>query len=611
MIRVPRSCRIGGDLAALGLRVGLLVLLAVAWSVTVYAQEVSVRAYLSPGAMVGVGQPFVLAVEITGTQSIEEEPEIPDLGAFAQYLGSNTQSSMQMVNGRTSVSLTVQYRFQALTEGTFEIPAFDVSVGGRTHRTTELQLNVAAETPTQGGTRDAPVVAPDDLFVTADATKSRVRDGEPFVVEYRIWTRVDVSSFSFTRVPEPEGFWVEDITPTGQPEVEQVVRDGQQYASAVIRRVALVPTGSGVKTIDPVVLEAQVRVRSDDPFDRFFGARSLFSTRTVPAGIVSDSLTIVVDPLPPGAPEPFSGVVGSLDMVASLDRDSVDANEAVTLTVRVSGDGNIRAVPAPVLALPGDFEVFPPEISESVRPVGDGLSGEKTFEYVLIPRAPGRREIPSLTMSYLDGAADAYRVAESGPLPLTVSGAVVEGPTGLVRGGVAELRRDIRYIHLGAALRPMARPIFEGAAFWLFVILPLVGIAGSLALRRHRDLLEGDVAYARGRAASRVARKRLAEARTLAGGGDARAFYAEVAKALRGLVADKLNLAEAGLQTSDLESELVRQNVSAGTVEELTSCLERCDRQRFAPPGADAAEESRFLERAGRLMTTLDRELGR
>jgi hypothetical protein len=352
-----------------------------------------------------------------------------------------------------------------------------------------------------------------------------------------------------------------------------------------------------------------VRVRADDPFDRFFGGRSLFGGGTVPAGVVSEPLAITVDPLPPGAPQPFSGVVGALELTASLDRDSVRANGAVTLTVRASGDGNIRAIPAPLLDLEGDFEVFPPEVSESVRAFGAGLSGEKTFEYVLIPRAPGRREIPAVTMGYLDGETAAYRVASTEALPLVVSGEMIDGPAGLARGGVAQLRQDIRFIHLGATVRPIARPLFDGAAFWIFALLPLAGIAGALGLRRHRDLIEGDVAYARGRRAGRVAKRRLADARRLAGGNDPRAFYAEVARAVRGLVADRLNLAEAGLQTAELARHLERRAASVETVAELRACLEHCDRQRFAPPGDDPQERSRLLDRAGRLMTLIDRSL--
>lgn len=586
------------------------------------AQDVGVRAYLSPGPTVAVGRPFVLNVEIAGSQSVGEEPDLPDLGSWAQYLGSSTSSSVQMINGRTSVSLTLQYRFQALREGTFEIPAFDVTAGGQTRATQPLQVTVTASPPPQGGAgaqggggASGELLGPDDLFITAEATKSRVWDGEPLVVEYRLWTRVDVTSFNFTRVPEPQGFWVENITPDGQPQVEQLTRNGEPYTTAVIRRVALVPTGPGERTIEPVGVEVQVRLRRmdafRDPFGDFFGGNPLFGSTVVPTSVLSNPLTIAVEALPPGRPQPFSGVVGTLALTANLDRDSVATNEAVTLTVTARGEGNIAAVPNPTLGLPSDFEVFPPEVSESVRPFGPGLSGEKTFEYVLIPRAPGSREIPAITLGYFDDDAEAYRTASTQPIPLTVSGTAVEGGPGrIARGGVAQLREDIRFIHLGTeSLRPAGRVLFDSAAFWLIALLPLAGIAGALALRQHRERLEGDVAYARGRRASRVARKRLAEARTIAATGDARAFYAEVARALRGLVADRLNLAEAGLQTAEVGTRLSERGVDEPVVAETRAILEHCDRQRFAPPGTDPEEKSRFLDRVGELMTRLDRSI--
>ena len=585
---------------------GLLCLTAIPASAL--AQATSVRAYLTPGNTVGVGLAFELNVEINGTRSLDQNPQLPDLASFAQYLGSNTRSSVNMVGGRTTVSLTIQYRYQALTEGSFRIPSFEVVAGGQAHATEPLEIAVTAAPP-DAPQPGPPGIGPEDLFITAEASDESVREGEPLVVEYRIWTRVDVTNFGLTNVPELEGFWVEDITPAGPPDVEQLTRDGVLYASAVIRRVALIPTGPGERTIEPISVEAQVRVRGGrDPFQDFFGRSQLFGTTSVPTTVLSNRLTIAVEPLPPGRPEHFSGVVGSLRITSALDRDSVDANDAVTLTVRVSGEGNIRAVPAPVLDFPPDFEVFPPEVSESVSPTDTGLAGSKTFEFVVIPRAPGRREIPSAVLSFFDDEAGVYRTVESGALPLTVSGTLVEGPAALGRGGVAQLREDIRFIRLGAlSLRPTRGPLFDGASFWIFALLPLFGMAGAMTLRRHQDLLEGDVAYARGRRAGRVAKKRLAEARRIAGGDDGRVFYAEVARALRGLVADRLNLAEAGLRTSELARELERAGVSEGVRNDLEDCLERCDRQRFAPSGSDPEEKSRFLARVGELMTTLDR----
>jgi hypothetical protein len=601
-----------------GLTVAALALAVPGLANEASAQNVGVRSFLSPGSTVGLGAQFLLNVEITGTRELDGDPELPDLTAFAQYLGSGTSTSMQMTGAQTTVSLTIQYRFQALEEGTFSILPVVVRSGGAEYSTEPLELTVTSAPPPQTGGQqpqtEAEVVAPTDLFVTAEPSRRRVREGEPFVVEYRIWTRVDVTSYGITRLPEFEGFWMEELTEEGSPQVEQRMREDGQYATALIRRVALVPTGPGPRTLEPLGVEAQVRVRRPgrDPFQDLFGRSSLFGSAVVPAAVLSNEVTIQVDPLPPGPPEPFSGMVGSLDVTASLDRDSVDANEAVTLSVRVSGEGNVRTLPEPVLELPADFEVFPPEVSESVRPSRSGLAGSKTYTYVLIPRAPGNRTIPAISMGYFDLGAGTYRTAASPELDLTVTGVVADGPVTLTRGGVTQLREDIRFIHLGSAgLRPARGVLFREGSFWLLALLPMAAVLGALGLRRHRDRLEGDVAYARARRAGRVAKQHLSQARHLATGDDPRTFYAEVGRALRGFVADKLNVSAAGLQVAGLRADLQRRRVSGVTADELLDCLEETDRQRFAPPGSDRAERRRVLQRAGAVMTALDKELRR
>ena len=104
-----------------------------------------------------------------------------------------------------------------------------------------------------------------------------------------------------------------------------------------------------------------------------------------------------------------------------------------------------------------------------------------------------------------------------------------------------------------------------------------------------------------------MARKRLSRARDALGADDHRTFYAEVALALRGLVADRLNLAEAGLQTAELDEALARSDIDDDLRSRFVDCLEECDRQRFAPPSAEGEARARFLERAAEVMTDLDR----
>ena len=580
------------------------------------AQEVSVRAFLNP-TTVGVGRTFVVNVEVAGSQSLDSDPQLPEMSAFATYLGSGSSTSMQIINNRTTVSLTLQYRYQALQEGTFEIPSMEVSVGGKSYTTDPLTLIVSAAPPPTSQapdrTSDPTVIAPEDLFVTAEVSRDRIREGEPIVVEYRIFTRVNVNSYGFTRIPEPTGFWVEELPLPDQPQVEEVVRDGQQYTTAVIRRVALVPTGPGERVLEPLGIEAQVRVRqrTSDPLGDFFDfdRSSLFGT-VVPVSVASNTLTLEVEPLPPGRPEPFSGVVGSLGITASLDPDSVEANQAVTLTVTATGAGNLRGIPDPILDLASDFEAYPPEISEDVQRSGGALRGSKTWKYVLIPRAPGTRTIPPVSFGYFDTESDAYRTASTQPLTLMVSGNPSEAPSAAARGGVAALREDIRYIHLGPTRWIRVGPsVFGKASFWLILSLPLLMVLGATGFRFHQDRLAGDPALARRRRAERKAQARLAEARRLASGGSARDFYAEAARALRGFVADKLNISEAGMQIRDAEAKLRELGVSDAVAQEFSACLDRCDRQRYGPEAGDPGEAARFLERVSTAMAGLNREI--
>ena len=104
-----------------------------------------------------------------------------------------------------------------------------------------------------------------------------------------------------------------------------------------------------------------------------------------------------------------------------------------------------------------------------------------------------------------------------------------------------------------------------------------------------------------------MARKRLVHARSLSAREDRRAFYAEVARALTGLISDRLNLAEAGLESVAIERELNRAGVADELREEVLECLAHCDRQRFTPPSNDPDEKAHFLSRVEKLMDGVDR----
>ncbi len=584
----------------------------------------SVRAFLSQNPVPVNGQ-FVLNVEVSGSQSTDGGPALPDLSAFADYLGSGTSTSMQFVNGRMSTSHTIQYRFLATQEGTFEIGPVTVRVDGEDLRTDPLTIEISAAPAAGAGGRGgggaragaSDGISSDDLFLAATLSEERVYVNQPVVVEYRIFTRVDVEGVSVVRQPGTAGFWVEELAAAQRQ--EQVVRNGVQYASQVIRRVALFPTSAGPKRVEPLVIEAQVRVQRRSPFrrdpfgDPFGGFADGLFGRRVPVSVASNALDLQVLPAPPGAPASYSGFVGSLAVSAGVDRTEAETNDALTLRLDVSGSGNIRTLPEPTLNLPPTFEVYPPEMSEEVEPAADGVRGRRVYEYVIVPREPGRMTIPPVELAYFDPGRGAYAVASSDAIDLTVIGDPGPAPAlpgGRARTGVDLQREDIRFIRIAApTFRARGGSLFRTAAFWAVAVLPLVALGGAVAVRRHRDRLAGDVAWARSRRASKVARRRLARAESLCSPDRHREFHAEVGRAMQGFLGDKLNVAEAGLIHDDVRDTLAARGVEAAVIDACLDCLESCDRERFAPTEPDAAAMQAMLDEAGRAMTDLDAAL--
>ena len=80
------------------------------------AAQLEAHASVNPSVVPLNGQ-FTLEVEVRGTNRMDVEPSLPDLGDFSRYLGRNSSTSMQMINGETTVSLIIQYRYRAIRDG--------------------------------------------------------------------------------------------------------------------------------------------------------------------------------------------------------------------------------------------------------------------------------------------------------------------------------------------------------------------------------------------------------------------------------------------------------------------------------------------------------------
>ncbi|WP_054692980.1 BatD family protein [Desulfosarcina cetonica] len=184
----------------------------------------------------------------------------------------------------------------------------------------------------------------------------------------------------------------------------------------------LVPVKSGTLTIEPAVLQVGLlrRSRRPSPFagmDAFFG-RGEMTTRM----LQSDPLTVTVRDLParPSGVK-FSGLVGRFDIQAKLDKSDLPVGDSATLTVAISGTGNIMDAAPPAIPVPADFKSYADNPEESIQKGANGYSGSKTFRTALVPVQAGKFRIKPITLSYFDVAAGTYRIVATPALDIRVT----------------------------------------------------------------------------------------------------------------------------------------------------------------------------------------------
>jgi len=539
---------------------------------------------------------------------------------------SGSSQSFSFINGQMSASLTYTYVLSPLKEGTFTIAPITLTTGGNVYTADPVTLEVtaAASALPAPGASSAPPSAPQSpqpqgekpaedqsIFITAAVDRDTV-----YVNQQVTWTlayyadgRVTLLRSPNYTPPSAEGFWVEDLPP--QSKAYRTLY-GRQYLVSEIKR-GYFPTAPGTHTIGEARVDVVVgdvsggRSLFDDFFSRGrggFGQQHTLST---------EAKEIVVLPLPDkGKPAGFSGIVASnLTVSASVDKQVVQVGEPVNLTIEVAGAGNIKTLPPPSLPPLDRFKVYDSGSSAETFKRDYVVTGRKRYEYVLVPQVEGKVSIPPVRLSFFDPAAGRYGTAGSYAVSIDVQpGTQEEGRKVIYAGGGDDfevITRDIRYIHPVPPAVAMAPRAFYGSTLYAVAhALPLLAVVATLLVERRRRRIRDDVAYARASRALKAAQKRLDAGRRALSRGDADASLAELAGAVTGYFADKMNAAAAGLTADAVAAHLEARGADAALVADVRTLLAACDAARYAgAPSGDGAGE--LLDNARRVLREVDR----
>lgn len=578
------------------------------------ADEVRVRASVLPQGRIDDTTQVRLVITVEGGSIPDvSSPRLPEMKNLKVVNGPSSARSQSYVldNGRmrSAASLTLTYALAPNGPGPAEIPPFDVSVGGTTFRTQALRFQVQAGRSgpaPPSSSRGAPDREADDesdasvdVFLQARLSETSLWAGQAAVLEITLYAAAPVGSFAWTDIPSIPGVWAEDLSIDPDRERSVVQLNGREYVAYAMARKLVVPTAAGSLTVPSFSAQLQVRRPTRDPFGAFFSLGRVVTLirKTAP-------LKLEVRALPEaGRPVSFGGAVGSYRMKVTADRPAVDVGDAVAVRATVEGTGSLQSAGAPTLSAPPDVKIYEPKIVDESAGGATPLSARRTWEWVVVPLAPGTVRLPSPEFAYFDTASGTYKELR-GELPeIAVRRGTGARDAGLARGEVQPNTKDIAFLKQRRdALREEAPPLHRRGWFRALLILPAILVPGGILWGRRRERFLTDHGFARARRAARAAQRRLDRAAARAG--ESSAFHEEVAGALVDYVADRANRPAAGLTYDQLQEILAGKGVAPELQRRYRACLEACDFARFVPDSGrpqariDLAAEARAIVKA-------------
>jgi hypothetical protein len=363
-------------------------------------------------------------VVINGSQQ-SPSGAVPSVDGLRFSPQPRTLKSASFINGVPSIRFELSFTVSPERQGSFVVPPWSVKVGNQSYTVPAAKLEVlppnqqdkikqAQKRQQQSDLRQA-------AFLEFSCPRSFLFEGETVQasVSLFLWERLPVTRIEQVPSKNGSGF---SMTELGQPSEQRNVRRNNKTYSVYTWNFGLTAALPGLHNLsfDSMI---RIRVRNNrnstfsNPFfnDPFFGFG-----REEGLTVSSDSTPFEIRALPPAnRPLNFQGAIGNLSILSSIDRDRVSVGDPVRLTCKISGTGNLAAIPAPSLSLGEEFKVGPPAFSFE-GDMNTKYSGIQTFEFIITPLQAGLLEIPPVAFSFFQPEEEKYYTLATDTHPLRV-----------------------------------------------------------------------------------------------------------------------------------------------------------------------------------------------
>ncbi|WP_240914563.1 BatD family protein [Polaribacter sp. 11A2H] len=588
----------------LGKSQGALMLIFCFVTTFVAAQEATLTATVSKNKL-AVNQR--LRIEFTINKQGGDNFSPPRFTNFKVVGGPSQSVSQSWINGKTSFSQSYTYIIQPERKGELTIGSASIKISGKTIKTEPIKIIVLDAVDIPKNPNDPNYIAQQNIHLVAEISKSSPYVGEGIYVEYRLYVSENVSVYdtNVTEAPKYNGFWNQAIKIDNYP-VKIGKYNGEDYRYIVLQKALLIPTKTGVLTIDPMKMDIVIGVptgRAD-----FFGN---VITRNVQKEFASAKKIINPRSLPlEGKPTNYKGAVGDFNFNVTLSKGVLKANESSQIKVAVSGKGNLKLFELPEVTTPVELEKYQPERKEKIQINAGGISGEVSDLYTIVPQYKGKYKIPNVSFSYFNPNEKKYHTITTDDFFVDVLDGKELKPaidTNATRKqDVVSTGNNFRYIQTKSNLELVdTDDFFKSNLFYILLLLPLITIPIGIFIAKKNEERSNDLIGNKLRKAEKLAKKYLSEAQKQLGKKEA--FYEALERALHNYLKAKLGIETADISKEKITEILENKKVEPTTIIQFIEVLKHSDMARYSQI-TNTEMEAEF-ERAKQVIVQLDKQL--
>ncbi len=337
----------------------------------------SVKATVDATA-IEVGEMVTYSLHLSGSDIVR--PNIRVL-CGVDVISTSSRTSIEMINGDVTRKNILSYKFMPQKSCTIE--PIEIEIGGEIQKSNSVFIKVGAVVANKDS----------DFILTLETTKKEVYVGEPFEVTLIFKQRRDAEAVDNKFIaPKLKGFWIKGES---KPLRSQ---EGKYTITKITYTMAAQRVG------ELKITKAQMRIASRANVRDSWGS---WIPKIRWKTYYSNELTIDVKALPSSVE-----LVGNFSIMATADKNEINSNEALNLTIEVLGSGNLE-----------DIKSFKPYIDgvnifdEKIVIKGTKLSQKIAFvaenDFVIAP----------FTLRYFDPSTKEIKTASTNEISIKIKNA--------------------------------------------------------------------------------------------------------------------------------------------------------------------------------------------